>query len=40
MGYTGLVFDVPTTHALVLGLALIGLVVTASTAISKAAGGR
>jgi peptide/nickel transport system permease protein len=40
MGYVGLLIDVPSTHALVLGLGLIALTVVTASSLTKAAGAR
>ncbi|MEL6344527.1 MAG: hypothetical protein AAFV53_15530 [Myxococcota bacterium] len=40
MGYRALVFDIPTMHALVLGMGLVGLVAIMTLAISRAARAR
>ena len=40
MGYLAMVLDVPTGHALVLGLSLVGLVAVLSLSLSRAASAR
>ena len=40
MGYLSLVLDIPTTHALALGLGLVGLVAVMSLSLSRAARAR
>jgi ABC-type dipeptide/oligopeptide/nickel transport system permease subunit len=40
MGYPALILDIPTAHALVLGLALVGLVAVMTLSVSRAARAR